>query len=217
MVVPNYPYNNNVPNPPDDPGDDVGDMNQNTKSIQNLIITDHIDFNTAGSGAHNRSQYKVINRAANLPPLNLIGSGYATMYSNTNGSIQEELFFTRGGSAVAIQLTTGGSGGPAISGDRGWTFLAGNLVMNFGKADFSAGTITATKATGTVSFLNPYGTSAYSIVLTPLGPNNAPVSTTTLGVTSSTTTTFSYVFTYSNAAAPLVANFPSFYWQAIGR
>ena len=214
MVIPNYPYNNNVPNPANDPGDDVGDMNQNTKSIQNLIITDHINFGTAGSGAHNRSQYLNINQAANTVPPNLIGSGYATMYCNTNGSLQEELFFTRGASGIAIQLTTGSSTGPSISSTLGSTFLPGNMILNVGLVTMSG---SGGQATGNVNFLTAFTTSNYFINATLMGVSAATsiASNTTLSVVPVSVGTFKYIFNYISSGT--LAEYPKFYFMAVGQ
>jgi len=50
-----FAYNPNVPNPPNNPSVDVGDMHTNAQSIQSIIGIDHITFN-AGNNQGNHLQ-----------------------------------------------------------------------------------------------------------------------------------------------------------------
>lgn len=49
-----FSYDPTLPNPPDDPADDVDQMQVNSQSISDLISVDHVGFNTAGGGEHDQ-------------------------------------------------------------------------------------------------------------------------------------------------------------------
>ena len=117
----NYTYNNNIPNPPDDPADDVGDMNQNTQSIAGIIATDHIGFGLANGGYHNliHQPNQTVGGQAVWDPSNagIISAIQATkiagiqqtfplLYTpNTTGGAQDTQLFTMTGNGGISQLT----------------------------------------------------------------------------------------------------------------
>lgn len=47
-----FSYDPTLPNPPDDPADDVDQMQVNSQSISDLIEVDHVGFNDASGGEH---------------------------------------------------------------------------------------------------------------------------------------------------------------------
>jgi hypothetical protein len=49
-----FPYSSAIPNPPNDPADDVFIMQTNSTSIADIIAVDHVGFNDPGGGQHNR-------------------------------------------------------------------------------------------------------------------------------------------------------------------
>lgn len=203
-----------VPVPSNDPADDVTNMNTNASSISGIISTDHIGFNTANGGAHNQAQFKSIAQASNIVPSGLMG-GFATEYCNYGpGGLQEELYFTRGASGVAIQLTTGPSTGPSISSTIGTTFLPGNMLVNFGIVTMSG---SGGQATGNVNFLSAFSTTNYFINATLIGVSSASStsSNTTFSVVPVSSGTFTYIFNYSSSGT--LAQYPRFYYMAIGR
>jgi hypothetical protein len=46
------PYSSTIPNPPNDPADDVSTMQTNAGSIATIIAVDHVGFNVGGGGQH---------------------------------------------------------------------------------------------------------------------------------------------------------------------
>ena len=46
-------YNGNIPNPNDNPSDDVGIMQSNSAAINTLLAVDHVSFNLNNGGYHN--------------------------------------------------------------------------------------------------------------------------------------------------------------------
>lgn len=67
MSVPNYQYIPNIPNPPHLPIQDVPNMYINTNSSQNIWTSDHIGFNTAGSGWHQQMTIAELNTFSSVP------------------------------------------------------------------------------------------------------------------------------------------------------
>jgi hypothetical protein len=43
-----FSYDGTIPNPPDDPADDVDQMQMNSASISSIIAVDHVGFNSLG-------------------------------------------------------------------------------------------------------------------------------------------------------------------------
>lgn len=135
-------YTPGVPNPPNLPSVDVPDMQTNTNSIQTYLERDHMPFINANAGAHQQVNLNETNTGGTptLPSL-LAGVGFQTLYSTTNsvqiGGNSGELYFTRGGSGVQIQLTgplspTYNAPPGTLQTSNGYTFLAGGILIQFG-------------------------------------------------------------------------------------
>lgn len=127
-------YTLNVPNPPNNPSSDVGNMQTNTNSIAGLIAVDHIGFGILHGGAHDQVQLKEVGGSS--PPAGLIGTGFETLYSQVvaNPIDSGELFFVRGASATGIQLTATGNlaSGLPVSAMPGASYLPGGLFVYWG-------------------------------------------------------------------------------------
>lgn len=75
-----FDYNTSVPNPPNDPADDVGAMQNNTASIAGLIAVDHVGFNNNNGGYHDQVSFAINQTAPGL------GLGVAELYANLANS-----------------------------------------------------------------------------------------------------------------------------------
>jgi hypothetical protein len=51
--MPNFVYNRDIPDAPNNPSDDQPDMKDNTNSTDDLIDEDHYSFNDNNGGLHN--------------------------------------------------------------------------------------------------------------------------------------------------------------------
>ena len=124
--MPNFSYTRSIPNPPNNPSQDVPNMQINTNSIMDLIATDHITFGQNNGGTHQQVQLK----EGTLPPG--LQTGFETLYSKV--VTQGELFFTRGASGTEIQMTAAGNltGAAPVVAIPGGTFLPGGLFMYWG-------------------------------------------------------------------------------------
>jgi hypothetical protein len=103
-----FTYNPNLPNPPDDPADDVAGMQVNTLSTYQLIAVDHGGFNAGGivnGGYHNIIHFN--NPSTRLPPntdpSNI--SGIGQLYSKTVGSPSDQQLFYETGNGTITQIT----------------------------------------------------------------------------------------------------------------
>lgn len=196
-----FPYTLNVPNPPDNPSGDVGNIKTNTNSISGLIAVDHIGFNVLHGGAHDQVQLKEV--AGSSPPAGLIGTGFETLYSQVvaNPIASGELFVVRGASATGIQLTATGNlpSGLPVGAMPGASYLPGGLFVYWG--------------TGTT-------TGHSTLIVFPFGgfPNNCfvviPIAITDNGnfITSAIISTEAEATVTTNTSTPFV----SFNYIAIG-
>ena len=135
----NFTYNNNVPNPPDNPSVDVPDMQTNSMSIESIIGVDHVTFNTNGGGIH--KQVTLANEAA--PGL---GDGNGVLYGNVGPSNswpfwQNSLqsFQVIGGNSAnlprfATNTNYQASSGTIPSTNGGWSYLPGGMMIQYGIA-----------------------------------------------------------------------------------
>lgn len=145
MSFPDLSYFPGIPNPPNAPSVDVPNMQTNTNNLQTYLQRDHIPFGSGFDGMHLQVnlQETTLSGTPALPP-NLAGSGFGTLYATTNssqiGGNAGEIYYTRGGSAQKIQLTgplnpTSAATPATNQASNGYTFLAGGILMQFGKTN----------------------------------------------------------------------------------
>src|ERR1700690_638918 len=112
--IPAQSYNFNLPNPPDDPGDDVAGMQVNTQTISTCWSVDHIPYGTNNNGAHKQVQMPVGSSVNGAIPTSLIGAGFNALYMSSTGTpAANELWMVRNADATGIQLT--GPGTPSAA------------------------------------------------------------------------------------------------------
>ena len=230
-----FTYINGVPNPPDLPSQDVGDMQTNTNSTRSFLTVDHVDFGSNLNGYH-----KIIHQP-NLIPIGgqtvwnpILGSGvpaavsaakianvnqlfvmnYTPTYSGATSDTQ--LFSMTAGGGIS-QLTgnnTAGTlpGSPPLNNTEGWSWLGG-ILMQWG---FVSQSTAGTSNTITFSSRYPSGIAfpnkCFNVSCTPVTSGSVSVSTnlTTVYVYSVTNTSFGY--SLNGATGKLIG----FYWTAIG-
>lgn len=153
----NYNYDGTIPNPPDDPGDDVTQMQTNSASIGSIMNVDHVGFNATNGGIHRQVSY---NSNQSTPGL---AGGVGVNYTNSNAGMfgtMSSLFFdngTKNSGLTNITLTTSGNNSGFISP---W-----GLIINFGS-------VAATTGGATVTFAVPFN-SVKSMVIGPTGSSHA--------------------------------------------
>lgn len=124
-----FPYFPTIPNPPDDPADDVSLMQTNSGSISGLVAIDHVGFNVAGGGLHKQVTFNSNNPPSSptTPPILFTnvqdGAGNALP-----GNLAQLFFYT--GSNVA-------SKNQYVSLANGSTMLPGGLILKWGNAGWA--------------------------------------------------------------------------------
>lgn len=200
--MPNFfTYNAGVPNAPDDPADDQPEMLQNTQSTANLINVDHVGFNLSGGGVHR--QVTMFLNESNPG----IGDGVSALYSNnTFPDALPYPFWSQGATAFPLA-------GPKNASSKGYTYLAGALILQWGITTIPVGS----SETGTVTFLSETGlafpNNCFNVQLTLINKSSGTASssnTLSLRDTSISNTSFDWSFNGNSGS------FPSFFWFAIG-
>ncbi len=190
-----FNYNPSIPNPPDDPADDVYTMQTNAQSISDLIKVDHVGFNNTNAGNHN--QVTFISNQDILNP----GLGVARLFSNTLAPGVEALPFWRNATHL-YQLATITTDDTDIV-TNGYITI-GTMVLQWGRK------VTPTQS-GSVNFNIPFpsGNAPFIIQLTPYGSSsNRPCSVD--NSTPPDANTFFYLINSGNSGVDIL------YWFAIG-
>jgi hypothetical protein len=225
----NFPYNSNVPNPPDNPSADVGDMQTNSGSIANIIAVDHIGFNLNNGGWHtilhqpnNANGGPAIGgqtawnpvvgsagrnavQAANIPGVQQTFTlNWTPQFGGGPGTTDTQLFTMTGNGGVS-QL----SGNNAIT-NGGWQWIGGTLLIwgNVSTDFFAAPvSITFTTVSGTtIAFPN-------SIFQVYTSMNGTSSTANLVEITALSATGFSWKFTGGSGTH---TSFTGFSWLAIG-
>jgi hypothetical protein len=205
-----FSYNGTIPNPPDDPANDVAQMQTNASSIASLIAIDHIGFNIANGGYHNVIHFQ--NQTGGDPATI---AGFGQEYTKTANSDQQ-LFYKSGG-GVVTQLT--GPNSP-VAADYGYTWLPGGILLQWGyvfgthgsSAHFNGGdTGTVTFSSANIKFPN----NLFGVWANPFYNSNTtsvPSSQATIAVDyyTASATSFNWAFITSSS------QYTAFFWVAIG-
>jgi hypothetical protein len=148
-----FSYNNNLPNPPDYPGNDVGGMQVNTQSLQQIIDVDHVDFTVNGAGWHNKVTFPDVYTVTGPAPINNVCALYPR--AGTNGP--DLVFQNRSGifSLGLGTLTSNGVVGPPPTWNG--TFVAsGGLIFKWGNN-------TVTNSGTVITFPTPFPNSCFGV------------------------------------------------------
>lgn len=189
--MPNYTYNRDIPNEPNAPADDQPNMKVNNNSIQDFLAVDHFGFNNNDGGWHEQ----VTMPEASTAPTTAANQG-ALYTKDVSGTTQ--LFYRRESDGDEYQLTTSNTPSAANSG---YTFLPGNILMQWGQNNANA------KGTTTINFPTSFSGAPYSIVAN-MRRNNDNVDTIYISTALPTASNF-VVYNTSSSVRP-------FYWMAIG-
>ena len=215
----NYPYTDNVPNPPNNPSVDAPVMKVNTNSIDGIIGTDHVSFNNPNGGYHtliHAISQGVANQttgtytptsglsqveqiiALNVTPAATVTSTDSQLFAQSNGGILSQL--------------TGG-----LVGTDGYTW-AGGFLFQWGSVSFNSG---LSHDTDTVTFKDRVpGAIAFPrniflvIPSLKIASSSTTTASNTISIRSISKTQFVYVFNSSSSSGTDL--FPSFNWLAIG-
>ena len=194
-----YTYNQNVPNPPNNPSTDVVPMQTNTNSAYNIWNKDHFGFNNNLGGWHNIIHIPVqtVDPAPVTSPANA-----GQIYTKTIAG-DTELFYESSGGVIS-QLTTANI--TPTPGTNGYSYLPGGMIIQWGVFNtlFASSTGTITFSAANIAFPN----NCYNIQMTMKGTSGTANITQ---VTALSKTAFSWQFTGGASTS-----YTGFYWVAIG-
>lgn len=140
-----FTYNSTLPNPPDDPADDVSGMQVNTLSIAQLVAIDHVGFNNADGGQH----LQVTFNSNNVPSTPV---SPPVLFTNTVNSLPQLFYYSGGSSKSSTQY---------VQADPGSTFLLGGIIIKWGTV-FPVVTRSSTDVNVTPGFPNNF----FDVVIT---------------------------------------------------
>lgn len=125
MVGP-WDYTTGIPAANNNPSVDQPNMQQNTNSISNLILVDHLGFNVLNGGYH-----KVIHFNDQGTTTPGVVPGVGQLYTNTVSGDQQ--LFYESGSGLVSQLTPSGKAFSIISSTNGYVYVLGNILIQWGQ------------------------------------------------------------------------------------
>lgn len=189
-----FTYNTTLPNPPDDPADDVSGMQVNTLSISQLIDVDHVGFNVPKGGMHEQVTF-AINQASPV---------FAPGVSNLCATLADGEswpFWRNNAAGGPFQIF-----GRASLVTNGYSLLARGLILQWGKV------INPNSTTGSVNFPTPFTSTVFGVFMT-LARNasgNDGIWINTSGTNDTSQFAWRSSTSLSNAS-------DFFYWYAVGK
>lgn len=187
-------YQTGIPNPPDDPSQDVAIMQANANAINQIIAVDHIGFNVLKSGYHDviKQPPKIVD------PLVLVGIGQT--YTKTIGGDQNLFYET--GNGIINQLT----GNFTPTSNNGTIIFPGGITIKWGLVNSTSN--------GVVNFAPAFANNCFNVWTNPyfIGANPNGVASVSIKNTGAALdkTKFTWVFNTSSGA------YSGFFWAAIG-
>ena len=158
--MPNFDYNLNIPDAPNNPSNDQPKMKVNTNSINSLIGVDHFAFKTNNDGYHQQSSYVAGGDPGALASIARVYSKRIT----TSGHTDTELFLQKASDdgdnpGSVIQLTDTIFG--ASANQQGFSWLPGGVIIQWGR---STATFDPTVPGGfSVNFPNTFPGSVFTV------------------------------------------------------
>jgi hypothetical protein len=206
MTLPIYVYNQNLPNPPDDPGDDVGGMQVNSQSIYAYTAVDHVPFQSTNNGCHNQVTF-----AQNQSAPALLTGQVGDIFAN-NPSGQSWPFWQN--ALGAFQML-----GASSAGTNGYTTLPGGIIVQWGIVNGPhSGNVFDSGDQGIVTFAMAniaFPTACFGVLTNGLYNSNAedePSSAATISYDQYTLSKLQFNWTFASNSA----KYTRFFWVAIG-
>lgn len=161
-----FSYDPTLPNPPNDPGDDVTQMQVNSASISQIISVDHVGFNAvSGGGFHNKVTFNANN--VPVPPVSP-----PVLFTDTVAGLPQLKYYSGDAAHSSDQYYLNQNAGNAFA--QGSTFLFGGIILKWGFYEMANGV-----GTVNITFFKPFPNAAYSITFgsnVSGNPNNLPIS-----------------------------------------
>lgn len=204
-------YTTDIPVTGDSLGGTRDRFRTNFQQIDSVISVNHVGFNLLGEGKHKFLQ---------MPEVTASGAGVPTTAANECGlycdvgvgPAEANLFFRGEGDGTQYQLTkaistatAGRFGSASLTAPNGWTFLPGNLILQWGSITNPGTSGTVTFATSNINF----PTAIIQVQCQLYHNSSGNESITVKGDVPPTTTQFQYRSTSSGASTILK-------WYALG-
>jgi hypothetical protein len=202
------PYDTGFPTTNDSLGSTRAKFFGNTQSIKDFVNINHYDFGNVLYGNHKWVLYGRL--TSTFPDTSIPSNEEIATYGASDG-LRTQLWFQPSNDATganAIQLTAGDVTAATFSTNTayatdlngGWTFLPGNMLLQYGS--FNPNVITA------VTFPVNFSVAPFSLQLTGVAGNN---STFRVNISQGTVTNTGFSF-----EGTISANLNPIYWVAIG-
>jgi hypothetical protein len=213
-------YDQNIPNPPNNPSNDVGIMQTNALALFNILKVDHFGFNVNNSGWHQQATFPLrtgtptttagqlalfsTNFVLNQPAqLCYVRDNTGTLFALT-GSIDP--FLTIGGANGQQTYGLTALPGPIVAGGAG----SAGMFMQFGYVNASPDGSFHTLNFSTNNFNFP--NNCFAVFTQPYGTGTPPLSQATVQIRQSTINKTSFQWTFFTSSS----QYTGFYWMAIG-
>lgn len=195
-------YSSDVPISGDTLGGTRDRIRTNFQEIASVEAVNHVAFNAIGEGKHKFLQMPEVTASGAGIPTTLANEGGLYVDVGTNPS-ESNLFFRAESNGFEYQLTKSISTGTArfannsvgyiANNNGGWVFLAGGMILQYGRR-------TSPGSSGTVTFpiAFPSGNSPFSIVVTNERTSARSANLNSTGISS---TGFSYFMETSGSVA----------------
>lgn len=221
--MPNFTYNRDIPDSPNNPSNDQPPMKINTNSIDSLIDEDHYSFNDNNGGLH--KQIRIVDLLA-IPGSLAAGMGtlYTKLATSTGVSTESNAFFTPDNSGNEYQLTrpiTGnfasfsqqGAFGTVTAGytmTAGWTFLPGGMLLQYANVRRGAG---ISPSTVVITFPVTFSTTNIVVSITPVCSSGGTGQVHVPSLQDGTLSTTGFTCNWDSSTSSYVG----FTWTAIGK
>lgn len=219
--MPNFTYNRDIPDAPNNPSNDQGPMKVNTNSTDDLINEDHYSFNDTNGGLH--KQVRLVDLLS-IPGSLVSGEGtlYTKLATSTGVSQESNLFYSPDASGNEYQLTrtitasfsslfagnVQNYNGVGVNFFGGWTFLPGGLLFQYGALSVNPMT-----STGSITFPVTFSAQPFNIQLTIASKNGGTSTSRTLSVQSGTISSTGFSWNIESSTS----DYRGFFWTAIGK
>jgi hypothetical protein len=210
-MVNNFTYIRDIPDGPNNPSNDQPNMKTNNNSIESTIKMDHVGFNKDNSGYHTIiHQVRQTVDPALIPMINQL---FCKNYTpDTTGGVADVQLFSANGAGGVVQMTG------SAQQQEGFVWCAG-LLLQWGSVTF--GGVGSSQVTGTRNFKDraagaiEFPTDCF-IVIPTLKILNALTTTASNTIAIRTIDNEKFTWTYNSSSSSGSADFPGFYWFAIG-
>lgn len=212
-------YNPNIPQATDFLADSQLDIKNNFNQANTTFGVNHIAFNVApDNGLHKWVQMPLVANYAAITPAP--AASQDVVYSKTATSeaagTETNLFMSPDASGNEYQLTRTVTGKFSSFGttaaNKGWTFLPGGLLLQYGFVNGTLSGGTSASITFPVAFTTGVFSLQTSLAYTTTAPSSTGgVGNVTFDTASLSTTGFTYTVITNSSA------YKRFYWVAIGK